>query len=130
MQSIKFKGGFVQTLNPEVRRLATQVGYLQHGVARVKGSLDGRISTRSGISANLTKAGSSLGRIEQKLNELSSFVNQSVNSYTSAENNVNKRAVSLVSSWNKGFGLSAGNNSGAKAIDKAVTKAEKEKIHL
>jgi hypothetical protein len=127
MHSIKFKGGFVQGINPEVRRLATQVGHLQLGVSRVKGSLDGRISSRRGISANLAKAGNSLGRIEQRLNELSSFVNQSVHSYTSAENNVNKRAVALVSSWNKGFGLSAGNNSGAKAIDKAATKVDKKK---
>ncbi|WNF22705.1 hypothetical protein [Mesobacillus jeotgali] len=127
MQSIKFKGGFVQTLNPEVRRLAAQVGHMQHGVARVKGGLDGRISSRRGISANLAKAGSSVGRIERRLNELSSFVNQSVNSYTLAENSVNKRAVSLISSWNKGFGLSAGNNPGVKAIEKAVTKAEKKK---
>ncbi|MBT2694794.1 hypothetical protein [Bacillus sp. ISL-55] len=127
MQSIKFKGVFIQGINPEVRRLATQVGQLQLGVSRVKGSLDGRISSRRGISANLAKAGSSLGRIEQRLNELSSFVNQSVHSYTSAENNVNKRAVTLVSSWNKGFGLSAGNNSVAKAIDKAVTKVDKKK---
>lgn len=126
MQSIKFKGGFVQSINPEVRRLATQTGHLQHGISRVKGSLDGRISTRRGISTNLAKAGSTMGRIEHRLNELSSFVNQSVNSYTSAENRVNKRAVSLVSSWSKGFALSAGNNSGAKGIEKAATKVEKK----
>jgi hypothetical protein len=127
MQSIKFKGGFVQGINPEVRRLATQVGNLQFGVSRVKGSLDGRISSRRGIGANLARAGSSLGRLEQRLSELSSFVNQSVHSYTSAENNVNKRAASLVSSWNKGFGLSAGNKIGARALYKAVTTAEKKK---
>ncbi|WP_079506532.1 hypothetical protein [Mesobacillus jeotgali] len=126
MQSIKFKGGFVQTLNPEVRRLTAQAAQLQQGVSMVKGSLDARISSRRGIGANLARAGSSLGKLEQRLSELNSFVSQSVESYTLAENRVNKKAVSLISSWNKVFGVGAGHKAGADAIKKQLSKVDRK----
>lgn len=104
MQSIKFKGGFVQSLSPETKRLATKVGIIQSGVHQVKGSLDARISGRHSIGANLAKAGNSISRVEQRLNDLNSFLNRSVEGYTASENLVNKKAISLVFSWNKAFG--------------------------
>ena len=104
MQSIKFKGGFVQSLNPEAKRLASKVGIIQNGVYQVKGSLDARISGRHSIGANFAKAGSSISRLEQRLNELHGFLNRSVDGYTIAENSVNNKAVSLIVSWNRAFG--------------------------
>ncbi|MFT9596419.1 hypothetical protein [Mesobacillus sp.] len=105
MQSIKFKGGFVQSLNPETKRLAAKVGVIQNGVYQVKGSLDGRISGRHSIGSNLAKASSSISRLEQRLNDLHGFLNRSVDGYTTAENSVNKKAVSLIVSWNRAFGV-------------------------
>lgn len=104
MQSIKFKGGFVHSLNPEVKQLASKVGIIQDDVYQVKGSLDARISGRRSIGANLAKAGNSISRLEQRLNELYGFINRSVEGYTTAENSVNKKAESLVVSWNRAFG--------------------------
>jgi hypothetical protein len=104
MQSIKFKGGFVQSLNPETKRLVSKVGIIQNGVYQVKGSLDTRISGRHSIGANLAKAGSSISRVEQRLIDLNVFLNRSVEGYTTAENLINKKAVNLVVSWNRAFG--------------------------
>ncbi len=121
MQSIKFQGGFVQSLSPEAKRLATRIGSIQSGVSRVKGSLDSRISSRNAIGANLAKAGDSLGRLEQRLNVLNAFVNRSVDQYTDSENKINKKAVSLIVSWNKAFGPEQYNRS---SINKKTMEKE------
>lgn len=92
MQSIKFKGGFIQDLNPETKRLASKVGVIQNGLNQVKGSLDARISGRHSIGANLIKAESSISRLEQRLNELYGFLNRSIEGYSTAENSVKRKA--------------------------------------
>lgn len=104
MQSIKFKGGFIQDLNPETKRLASKVGVIQNGLNQVKGSLDARISGRHSIGANLIKAESSISRLEQRLNELYGFLNRSIEGYSTAENSVKRKALSLAVSWNRSFG--------------------------
>jgi hypothetical protein len=126
LNSIKFKGGFVQSINPETRRLSVKVDNIQSGVARVRGSLDVRILNRRSIGAGLSRAGSSLGKIEQKLQELNSFVNRSVDQYTSAENKVNRKAVSLIASWNKDFRLVECNSPAIREKSKNAKKVEKK----
>ncbi|MCM3663671.1 hypothetical protein M3204_04605 [Mesobacillus subterraneus] len=110
MQSIKFKGRIIQSINPETRQLFVKIANIQSGVSQVSGILDRRILSRRSIGTSLSRAGSSLGKIEQKIKELNSFVNRSVDQYTIAENTVNRKAVSLIATWNKDFGFAQCNN--------------------
>jgi len=92
MSAISIKVDYVRNLNPQLGKSCVKASNVKSGISSIKGSLEGRVANRRSIGSRLTSAYQDAARIEAKINQLQSFINQSVSSYSYAENRVSHLA--------------------------------------
>jgi predicted nucleic acid-binding protein len=89
LSTIKLKVDYVKNITPNVGKACVKVSNVKSGISSVRSNLDHKVISRRNISSRLTNTYQEALRIETKIIDLKSFLNQSVIKYSEAEKRIN-----------------------------------------
>ncbi|WP_223592660.1 hypothetical protein [Neobacillus bataviensis] len=119
MSSIKIKTDYVKSQSASsLPSSSAKVSNIGHGVGSVASGIDGRILARRNISGRLATARNSIQKIENEIQRLNTFINQSMDSYSSAESKIASKASSLSKMESKLFGITPGMLAAYRTLDR------------
>lgn len=93
MSAIKVKVDFVRNITPNVGKACVKVSNAKSGISSIRSNLDYKVSSRRNISTRLTNTYQEAIRIESKLRELQTFLNNSVSKYSEAESRIHNLVI-------------------------------------
>ncbi|MCR8643653.1 hypothetical protein NV379_13430 [Paenibacillus sp. N1-5-1-14] len=90
MSKIRIDMNQVNEISRKLRQEASKVATVESGVSSVKNSVDSQIASRRNIYGRLSRANSFIQSIDDRLNRLLNFTNQSPDKYDQAETHIIK----------------------------------------
>ncbi len=95
MSSIKINFDSVRITNSKIRHNKQKIGSTQTNLFYFRGRVDYRIRSRRSIERRLNKANEQADKIEKKLRNLDTFIQNSLDKYEDAEKKLNNKAKDI-----------------------------------
>jgi hypothetical protein len=93
LSTIKLNIDYVKNITPNVGNVCVKVSKVKSGIFSVRSDLDQKVSSRRNISSRLNNTYQEALRIETKISDLQSFLNNSVIKYSEADNYIDHLAL-------------------------------------
>ncbi|WP_156351162.1 hypothetical protein [Neobacillus vireti] len=101
MSMIKLNVNEVMHVNTNIGRNIVKLSASKNSLSSLSQTIDAQVLARRNIGARINTVYKSLTEVEMDLRSLVQFINESMDRYSSADNHLSARALTLLSSFNK-----------------------------